>query len=64
MPEHTYPLPIGTEIDLGDRYLLRGGTVTALTLTAYRVATADGATAFVPFVRVHPLVAATPLVTL
>lgn len=36
---------------------------TGTTLTAYVVETAEGR-AFVPFTKVHPLVAATPLVVL
>lgn len=37
--------------------------VAATTYTSYRVDTADGPV-FVPFTKVHPRVAATPLITL
>ncbi len=47
-------LPIGT--------VLPQGTITDYSDTAYRVATPTG-DAFVAYVRVHPLQAATPLVT-
>lgn len=48
------PLPTG--------YELPEGRVVGETYTAYEVVTPEGATVFVPFVRVHPLVPATPLV--
>jgi len=42
---------------------LGGGTVVALTLTAYKVELPNGTFTFVPFTKAHTLVPATPLVT-
>lgn len=47
-------LPLGTP--------LAGGVIVATSLTAYRVELISGSTVWVPFTRVHPPVAATPLV--
>lgn len=42
---------------------LAGGTVIAMTLTAYKLAMPGGGFTFYPFVKAHPPIPATPLVT-
>ena len=42
--------------------ILPEGVVVQMTLTSYEVETPSGATVFVPFGRVHPTQAASPLV--
>lgn len=54
MATASFPLPTGT--------VLAQGTIVDLTLTAYKVESADGETCFVPFVTVHLPVPVTPLV--
>jgi hypothetical protein len=41
---------------------LEGGVVVEMTFTSYKVEMPSGETTFVPFTKVHPLVAAEPLV--
>lgn len=67
MPATTIPARIANmvpgTVPVGTR-LAGFGTVEAVSLTAYKVASGRGPAAWLPFVHVHNYAAATPLVVL